>query len=675
MSQFDPVWNSLWNPVWGSLWDGGGGSGGNLFDGTYAFYPFSTNGDNTVTAGAKINERLSDKNFINDAGNLVTVGEYETAYTGSGELDEPSATNLMRNSELRSSDGVTPNFYTANTGGGNTIVQDEGLYSSITFETDNQRAFLNLRNVPVSSGELYTYSMYIEVIEPSGDILFRYLNINYPTLATSVTYKVDGVVSSTSTILTVGIHFVEVLFVPAASESVEMRFGLGGTGPTTGKAKFYTPQFELGGSATSIILNDIDAPATRDSDKAAVPTSDVYVDDEAFVADYNEGEFVSGVWLSAKYLTFIANGKYPNKVSQKWVGAILEAGNNTIIKVVSGISLNTFAYEIIKGTNAEIQAGFEYPNKFSIDFQYSSLTLAEVEQLRADVGDTPPTEYPDGSFKWLTWPSENVVFQVDFTIYSDLNNELCHLAWANAPKDTYVARTANALEFNHGNDELVVPYANLIEIGETYTGYVAIKPTELIGFADGFEVARMTRTDTQVAEWDSKCYMAGFNDTLAPVKLANLKVFDYVIAPPSASQLIVTDFSAQTDDPNSSGYASAAAVGGTEIGSLSPPVSIGGLPIEIIYSNNADLGNGVQKYVFMGDVNGALEGRVNATFNGVMYEFDSLFGAGSPPTIQSDALYDFLLANRDVPIVFSAEAALDFSDNGDFANNGDFDNG
>ena len=58
----------------------------------------------------------------------------------------------------------------------------------------------------------------------------------------------------------------------------------------------------------------------------------------------------------------------------------------------------------------------------------------------------------------------------------------------------------------------------------------------------------------------------------------------------------------------------------------------------------------------MGDVGGFIQGRVNATFNGVAYEFDSLFGAGSPPGIQSDSLYDFLLANRDTPIVFTAEA-------------------
>ena len=81
--------------------------------------------------------------------------------------------------------------------------------------------------------------------------------------------------------------------------------------------------------------------------------------------------------------------------------------------------------------------------------------------------------------------------------------------------------------------------------------------------------------------------------------------------------------------------------------------------LEGIYSNNVDIGDGTKKYIFMGDPNGLIEGRVDATFNGVTYEFDSLFGAGSPPGIQSDSLYDFLLANRDIPIVFTAEVIVD----------------
>ena len=126
--------------------------------------------------------------------------------------------------------------------------------------------------------------------------------------------------------------------------------------------------------------------------------------------------------------------------------------------------------------------------------------------------------------------------------------------------------------------------------------------------------------------------------------------------PPPSGNLIVSDSSSLTGEPDSTGYAAASFSGGSGIGSLSPPVSVGGVVLDAIYSNNTDIGDGTKKYIFMGDVGGLIEGRVNATFNGVTYEFDSLFGAGSPPGIQSDSLYDFLLANRDTPIVFTAEA-------------------
>ena len=126
------------------------------------------------------------------------------------------------------------------------------------------------------------------------------------------------------------------------------------------------------------------------------------------------------------------------------------------------------------------------------------------------------------------------------------------------------------------------------------------------------------------------------------------------IAP--SGNLTVSDSILLTGEPDSTGYASVSFTGGSGIGSLSPPVSVGGVLLDAIYSNNTDIGDGTKKYIFMGDVGGLIEGRVNATFNGVTYEFDSLFGAGSPPGIQSDSLYDFLLANRDTPIVFIAEA-------------------
>jgi hypothetical protein len=241
------------------------------------------------------------------------------------------------------------------------------------------------------------------------------------------------------------------------------------------------------------------------------------------------------------------------------------------------------------------------------------------------------------------------VFELDFTLYSNDPNELFHIEWANAAKDTYVARTGDALEFNHGNDTLTIPYANLIVLGETYKGYAVITATELIGYVNGVEVARMTRTDTALAEWSSKCYMGGFNDTLAPVKLANLKVLDYVSPPPVGSQLIVEDFSAQGGAGAS--LFDTGQLTGTATGSLSPPISLGSLGnIFAVLSSSNTLPNKVVALQFDNTTPGQT---INAYFNGQLYVFT--FNPSIGYAVESDALYDFLTANQNTPIVFSAE--------------------
>jgi len=647
---------------------GGGGSSGSLFDGTYAFYPFATNGNNTVTAGVKINERLGDKIFNNDSGNYVTVGEYETAYTGSGELDEPSATTQIV-TDMSAWD-LTQSVITYDN------VSKENTWTFIGGPV-NHRAFYNSA---ITQGLDYTLSLEVkkgesQFLQITGSAGFdTNIVVNYDLLSGIANDQVSGATLKDFGLIDLGDYFRVYCTIEAFSTSSGGRLitckcdSLTDSRlPASSDSGAFTvkyPNFVQASYASSPIDAPL-APATRDSDKAAVPTSDVWVDDGCFSgANSTAGGYQQGILRltdSSFRINFndpasTSNGKYFNRLPTGAIGAVLLANPAYTLTIVNNPSIATFTHpnntlqELIDlfgndGTNT---------NKYPIAWQYSTLTLAEVTQLRADVGDTPPTEYPDGSFRWLTWPAVDVVFQLDFTLYSNDPNELIHIEWANAAKDTYVARTGDALEFNHGNDTLTIPYANLIVLGDTYKGYAVITPTQLIGYVNGVEVARMTRTDTALAEWSSKCYEGGFNNTLAPVKLANLKVFDYV-APPPVGNLIVSDASSLTGDPNSTGYATVS--GGSGVGSLSPPVSIGGVLLEGIYSNNVDIGDGTKKYIFMGDPNGLIEGRVDATFNGVTYEFDSLFGAGSPPGIQSDELYDFLLANRDIPIVFTAEVA------------------
>ena len=245
------------------------------------------------------------------------------------------------------------------------------------------------------------------------------------------------------------------------------------------------------------------------------------------------------------------------------------------------------------------------------------------------------------------------MFQLDFTLYSNDPNELFHIEWANAAKDTYVARTGDSLEFNHGNDTLTIPYANLIVLGDTYKGHAVITAAELIGYVNGVEVARMTRTDTALAEWSSKCYMGGFNDTLAPVKLAKLKVLDYVAPPPVGSQLIVGDFS-----PLSGTAGDSALLPDGALGSLLPPVLVDGLAINFIQSVFNDFGDGAKKWVLCGNNTQDFTTNLTLTFNGTSYSFVRGAIALNPNTnaIQSDALYDFLTVNQNVSVDFTAEA-------------------
>ena len=377
---------------------------GNLFNGIYAFYPLATNGDNTIVPTTEINTRLSPKNYDNDSGNLVTVGEYETAFTGSAALYEPSATNNVPNPELRSSDNVSPNFW-VHFNQGIVSVSDEGAYSVTMIETNNQRDFFSYPSAPTTSGVFYTFSVYIDVIE-GVNTLFRYCSINTPLGSpTSLIYKVNGVAQSSSYVLPVGVNFIEIVMEASVTASVEPRFGLGGTGNTTGKSKFYLLQFEEGQYATSRILSDINAPTTRDSDKPTVPSSDAWVDGGVTLGTNTIGTKLNGVDTATNSLDFRGDsggatnaGKYYGKVVEEWDGAILTAKNGASMTVVLRSGLSTFIYSKLTNsktglltTDAEIQAGFENTgdssNFFTIAFQHSDYDLAGIKQLRNDVGD------------------------------------------------------------------------------------------------------------------------------------------------------------------------------------------------------------------------------------------------------------------------------------------------
>ena len=581
-----------------------------IFNGIYAFYPFATNGNNTVTAGAKINERLGDKIFNNDSGNLVTVGEYETAYTGSGELDEPSATTQIV-TDMSAWDDLF----------GSDVVYDDTTKQNVwTFTGPSpSRAFTNSA---LTQGLDYTLSLDVkkgesQFLQITGSSGFDLFVVNYDLLNGIYNVQVNEATLKDSGLVDLGDYFRVYLTAESINSSPTGRLVLCKAtsltserlpdSPIDGQFTVKYPNFVQASYASSPIDAPL-APATRDSDKAAVPTSDVYID--------NNHELTESGGIAS-----LAGTKYDGLLNNKIVGAYF-------------VDANQIKAEITAYSSNELTVNGSIENTV-LAIHYSTLTLAETTQLRADVGDTPPTEFPDGSFRWLDWPAENVAFEIDFTMLSDDPNELCHVEWVNAPKDTYAARIADNLEFNHGDDELVIPYTPPITKGETLKGYAVITPTELIGYVDGLEVSRVTRTDTQLAEWDSKCYLGGFNDTLAPVKLANLKVFDYVAPPPVGSQLIVEDFSAQGGAGAS--LFDTGQLTGTATGSLSPPISLGSLGnIYAVASSSNTLPNKVVALQFDNTVTGQT---INAYFNGQLYIFT--FNPSIGYAVESDALYDF----------------------------------
>ena len=400
------------------------------------------------------------------------------------------------------------------------------------------------------------------------------------------------------------------------------------------------------------------APATRASNVASCPTSNALIDDGFYTSDRTEaGTFTNGVRRvsdSTFNLRFneggsgTVNGKYVADVSPSWIGAIFRDNPEYTVTSTSGSNQLTVSHpnnteqELIDlfgndGTNS---------NKYRIDFQRAGFTVAEVEQLRADVNDTPPTEFPDGSFRWLTWKGENVVFKFKFILKSDDPNELWHIEWENLPKDTFVARTGDFLEFTHGNDTLSVPYANLLLLNTEYFGEVVITPTELIGFVDGLEVARGTRTDTDLAVWKPRCYGGGFETTLAPILLGQVRVEDYIAPPPTPSQLIVENGDSVLGGTDTTAFISATAAP-TPVGSLTPPVLIEGNPITFLYTLN--------------DGNNLVEiGNDFDNLPTVLCTFDGQEFTLNPSSPQPEPTLVALLNNaKDTgqPIAFTAEAA------------------
>ena len=340
----------------------------NLFKGIYAFYPLATNGDNTIVLTTEINTRLSPKNYDNDSGNLVTVGEYETAFTGSAALYEPSATNKL---------GMTRDITSAIWFGGEVGVN--GMDDAILIDyslTVNPVRLYQVDTVYTGDVCLQVYvkayaghsGMYNLSVQESANVNN---SLKFIDDSEWVLCKVTGAFSSASSI-----------------SSYLARDDRGNT-----LEKFYIkwPNLVYGNTvASSPIINDTVADATRDSDKPTVPSSDAWVLPDCQLASR---------WINSKYFTFTASGEgnpptdgtLRNKCTTDDVGAILIAENGAMVEVTTSNYGNDWIVAILKGTEQEVREGFEYPAKFSVHWEHSvygdNNDLAGVKALRESVGD------------------------------------------------------------------------------------------------------------------------------------------------------------------------------------------------------------------------------------------------------------------------------------------------
>ncbi|MCP4929505.1 MAG: hypothetical protein GY918_10680, partial [Gammaproteobacteria bacterium] len=119
----------------------------------------------------------------------------------------------------------------------------------------------------------------------------------------------------------------------------------------------------------------------------------------------------------------------------------------------------------------------------------------------------------------------------------------------NEAAETYATRVGDVVKFVHGDKEIAVPYASLLELGEIYTADVSITATEIIGVVNGIELARESIIGEPVAVWGAEGNIGGFNQVDSPIIVSNFKVKSYSEKPRAA------DFSDNGDFANNGDFA------------------------------------------------------------------------------------------------------------------------
>ncbi len=640
------------------------GSGGPLppplFNGNYWFSPLSNNGNDTITNGAFINQGLSIKNVDLTTGiqtipsQTVATFPNHNVYGNSfaGDLVEPETTTQIPTDMSLWQDTTN-----------STVTYNDTTKESRWLFTGGFRSHRVFTSSSVTAGLDYTLSLFVkkgesQFLQITGSNGFNTtIVVNYDLVNGIANDQVGGVTLKDFGLMDLGDYFRVYLTLEATSTSAG-RFILSKSNsltsprlPPTADSGAFTvkyPNFVQASYASS----PIDAPlaaTTRAQDVTSCPTSDALV-------DANHGLTESGGTIS------LAGTKFDGLLDNKVVGACFFDAT-TIKARVTAYNANTLT---VDGSIDDA----------ALTLHTSSYTVAEAEQIRVNAGDTPPTEFPDGSFRWLTFPP-NATFSADFVLYNTDSAILFNLAWDNAVEETYAERIGNDLKFVHGQDELTVPYADLLEVGTLYNGKVTVTPTQLIGEVNGIEVGSMTRIDTRDAVYKSACYLGGYEDTVNSLLVSNFRVSDYVAPPPpQSSQLVVEQGGDDIFYINSD---LATAFGIPVSGSLTPDYYVNGNVVAGLSFASLDQslaiileGENLGIDSVLVSLNGEL---ITLNFNSAFIPGFSLFDAPITPEIAAIMQAGAISGQS---IEFTAEEAPvlpDFADNGDWANNGDWNNG
>jgi len=321
--------------------------------------------------------RLSPKNFETTSG-FKTVGDNEGAYTGERVLLEDEATNLTPIPQDFSLSGW---IKSGGTSVGSQVIAPDGTLTAYVVDFLSESDYLRdtALTEPVE-GRTFTTAFYLKANGNVGDTITIRIQRN------SGGVTVPG---QTQVVLTDKWVRYSATFTGVA-DNVGLRFQVyRASGDTATTCQLWQCDVTESSSPSSPIFQ---GNTTRNADTATVPTSNAFVDAECFLGNFNSGTAVKGVNLVTSTMTFFATdvperGKYYQEVGANWVGAILTAVNGAQVQVASINNDVTFVYSVLRGTDQEIQEGFEYPNRFTKDSSRSAYDLAGAKALRQSVGD------------------------------------------------------------------------------------------------------------------------------------------------------------------------------------------------------------------------------------------------------------------------------------------------